>query len=376
MIHKALYGLKSSGLRWSQRIHDIMLQLNFRPCKADPSVWLREKDKYEYIAIYVDDLLIASEEPQKIIQDLKENFKLNIRGDGVLEYHLGCDYKLDKYGTLVAQPTRYINKILESYKKMFPNENFINAKSPLEKNNHPELDNSELCNEEQIAKYMCMIGQLQWAITLGRYDILAQVMSMSRFRLAPKIGHLERMKRLYRYLVKTKHFVIRYRTKEPDYSHLPKQEYEWTSTVYGNVKEEIPKDIPKPLGKRVITTSFLDANLLPNIVTGKSVRAVLHFVNTTPADWFSKRQATVETTRYGSEFVAAKTATEQIMDLGNTLRYLAVPIMIKAYMFGYNQSVVMSSTIPQSILNKRHNMLSYHRVREAIAAKILEFHWC
>ena len=33
VIHQALYGLKSSGLRWSQRIHDIMLELNFRPCK-------------------------------------------------------------------------------------------------------------------------------------------------------------------------------------------------------------------------------------------------------------------------------------------------------------------------------------------------------
>ena len=86
---------------------------------------------------------------------------------------------------------------------MFPNENFINAKSSLEKNDHRELDNSGLCNEEQITKCMCMIGQLQWAITLGRYYILAQVMSMSKFRLAPKIGHLERMKRLYGYLAKT-----------------------------------------------------------------------------------------------------------------------------------------------------------------------------
>ena len=91
---------------------------------------------------------------------------------------------------------------------------------------------------------MSMIDQLQWAITLGRYDILAQVMSMSRFRLAPKIGHLKRMKRLYGYLAKTKQFAIIYRTKKPDYSHLPKLEYEWTRTVYGNVKEEIPKDIP------------------------------------------------------------------------------------------------------------------------------------
>ena len=53
-----------------------MLQLNFKPCKADPCVWLREnKDKYEYIAIYVGDLFIASEEPHKVIQDLKGKFK-------------------------------------------------------------------------------------------------------------------------------------------------------------------------------------------------------------------------------------------------------------------------------------------------------------
>ena len=170
---------------------------------------------------------------------------------------------------------------------------------------------------------------------------------------------------------------ISYRIKEPDYSHLRKQEYKWTRTLYGNVKEEIPKDIPTPLGIGVITTTFLDTNLLHDIVTGKSVTSVLHFVNNTPTDWFSKRQAIVETATYGSEFVAAKTATEQIMYLRNTLRYLGVPIMTKEYMFGDNKSVVTSSTIPQSILNKRHNMLLlYHRVREAIAAKILEFHWC
>ena len=257
MIHKALYGLKCSGMRWSQRIHDIMLELNFTPCKADPCVWLRKmRDKYEYIAIYVDDLLIASQEPTAILQDLKQKFKLKTKGGGPLEYHLGCDYKLDKDGTLIAQPIKYISKILESFKKMFPGEHFINSKSPHEKNDHPELDNSESCNKEQITQYMSMIGQLQWAITLGRYDILAQVMSMSRFRLAPKIGHLERMKRLYGYLAKTKHYVIRYRTKEPDYSHLPKLNYDWTRTVYGNVKEEIPKDIPEPLAKRVITTTF------------------------------------------------------------------------------------------------------------------------
>ena len=46
-------------------------------------------------------------------------------------------------------------------------------------------------------------------------------------------------------------------------------------------------------------------------------------------DWFSKKQATIETATYGSEFVAAHTCVEQIIDLRNTLRYLGVPIRDK-----------------------------------------------
>ena len=80
---------------------------------------------------------------------------------------------------------------------MFPGESLSQVKSPLDKNDHPELDNSELASDNLITKFMSTVGQLQWAATLGRYDILAHVMSMSRFRLAPKQGHIERMKRIY-----------------------------------------------------------------------------------------------------------------------------------------------------------------------------------
>ena len=126
----------------------------------------------------------------------------------------------------------------------------------------------------------------------------------------------------------------------------------------------------------VRTTAFLDANLLLDLITGRSVTAVLHFFNLTPGDRYSKRQATVENATYRSEFVAAKTVTEQIAEVRQTLTYLGVPIKSKAYMFGDNKSVVTSSMVPHSLLSKRHNILSYHRVREAITAKILVFHWC
>ena len=153
------------------------------------------------------------------------------------------------------------------------------------------------------------------------------------------------------------------------------QEYVWTRSVYSGACEQIPHDIPKPLGKHVQTTHYVDANLHHDLATGKAVTAVLHFLNQTPIDAYTKRQSTVETSTYGSEFVAARTAVDQIIDICTTLRYLGVPIRDKSYMFWDNRSVVTSSTIPYSTISKRHHLVSYHRVWEAIAAKFISFHW-
>ena len=127
------------------------------------------------------------------------------------------------------------------------------------------------------------------------------------------------------------------------------------------------KNCPKPLGKSVTTTTTLDANLLHCLATGASLTACLDFSNQTPTYWYSKTQTTVETPTYGSEFVDAKTATEQVMDLRYTLRYLGVPIFSNSYMFGDNRSVVTSATLPYSTQSSRHNILAFHKVREAIA---------
>ena len=102
--------------------------------------------------------------------------------------------------------------------------------------------------------------------------------------------------------------------------------------------------MPEPLGKAVITTTTMDANLNHYLATGNSLTECLYFVNKTPVDWYSKKQATVETATYGSEFVAAETATEQIMDIRQTLRYLGASIGAKSFLFGDNRSVVTSAT--------------------------------
>ena len=374
---KALYGTRSGGARWHDRLFDILQELKFKPSKADPDVWMRPEPGgtcYEYIAVYVDDLAIAAKDPQAFCNELKKKYNLKLKGVGPLEYHLGCTYKKDPDGTLAADPRRYVNKILESYERMF-NEKPRKSRPPLEGGDHPELDTSELCDDHQTKQFQTLIGQLQWLISLGRFDIAVHVMSLSRFRAQPRKGHLDRAKRIVGYLLFLPDGAIRFRTGEPDFSSLKDQEYDWTRSVYSGACEQIPHDIPEPLGKHVQTTHYVDANLHHDLATGKAVTAILHFLNQTPIDAYTKRQSTVETATYGSEFVAARTAVDQIIDIRTTLRYLGVPIRDKSYMFGDNRSVVTSSTIPNSTISKRHHLASYHRVREAIAAKFISFHW-
>ena len=68
IIHKALYGMKSSGARWHDRFFDVWKAEGFVPSKAEPDIWMRDcGDHYEYVAVYVDDLAIASRNPQAII---------------------------------------------------------------------------------------------------------------------------------------------------------------------------------------------------------------------------------------------------------------------------------------------------------------------
>ena len=152
-------------------------------------------------------------------------------------------------------------------------------------------------------------------MSLGRLDANAAVATLASFRAEPRKGHLERAKRVVSYLVKFRYATIRFRTEEPDLSHMPASSYDWEESVCGKVTEHLPEDAPTPKGKHVVTISYHDANLHHNVITGRSVTGVLHFLNKTPVDWCSKKQAAVETAAHGSECSSARTCAEQILDL-------------------------------------------------------------
>ena len=236
--------------------------------------------------------------------------------------------------------------------------------SPLESGDHPELDTSQELEENDINKYQSMIGSLQWAILIGLFNISTAVMSLSSFRAFPRQGYLKRLQSIYGHLVKHKDSPIRICISQQNYKNPKLTEYDWKHSVYGNMNKIIPNNSPHPLGKPVVLTTYVDANLYHSMTTGQSVSGILHLINQTPFKWYSKKLLT---------FTAARIAEDQIISHRILLRYLGVPIRQTKYVFGDNQSVVNSFTITHWKLHERHTALSYNRVREAIAAKINAF---
>ena len=59
----------------------------------DFDLWMRDKgDHWEYVACYVDDLLVFSKDPMSIIEDVKKEYEL--KGVGTPEYYLGGDVEM------------------------------------------------------------------------------------------------------------------------------------------------------------------------------------------------------------------------------------------------------------------------------------------
>jgi hypothetical protein len=71
--------------------------------------------------------------------------------------------------------------------------------------------------------------------------------------------------------------------------------------------------------------------------------------------------------------VASRIATKLILEIRYMLRSLGVALDGPALMLGDNMSVVLNTTVPSSLLKKKHNAIAYHRIREAIAAGIMRF---
>ena len=132
----------------------------------------------------------------------------------------------------------------------------------------------------------------------------------------------------------------------------------------------------KSLVKGVEVTAWVDADHNGDKLTRRSHTGLLIFVNSAPIFWYLKRQATIESSTFGSEVVTLRTCLELVKALRYKLRMMGVPILGPAHVWGENKGVVNSASIPETSITKKHLGIFSHAVREASSQVIWKVGLC
>ena len=161
------------------------------------------------------------------------------------------------------------------------------AYRPYESGYRPEMDVMEELEEAGVAKFQGFIGTFCWMVELGKMDIHMEVSQLSSFQAMPRAGHLEACYSIFAYLRKHPTMSIMFHP-----SHIRMHERWFRSQdwhdFYGDAKEELPPDMPEPLGEPVKMMAFIDLDHAGNLVTQQSQTGYLIFCNQAPISWFSK----------------------------------------------------------------------------------------
>jgi len=231
-IHDYVYyflGMAGSGRAWYLVMCDELRQRGFKRTRFDPDVWIRlneSKDGYDFVGTHTDDLKAVGKNgfPSRFFEDLQ--IRYHMKGTGEPAFHLGNDYiKVRENGRDIwyMSSESFCKRALERIAALMGKDSIQalgRENLPHSPGGHPEEDRSDFCEAEEHQLYQQILGSLNWAVIIGRYDLGYTTSSMSRFSSKPRQNHLRQLYRAVKYL--NKFPTKRIRIDPRDYE-LPKE---------------------------------------------------------------------------------------------------------------------------------------------------------
>jgi hypothetical protein len=383
LITRALYGGKAAGKDFRNHLRSCMRHLDFQSCLADPDVWMRPAQKadgseyWEYVLIYTDDVLVISTQGEKILRDgIGKYFELKEESIGPPKLYLGGSMRevelengVKAWAFGSSQYVQEAVKNVERYLDLQGGKLPTKAETPMQTSYRPELDVTPELDTIKAAYFQSVIGILRWMVELGRIDICLETSMLSSHLALPREGHLAQVFHIFAYLKKYHNTEMVFDPSDPVINEDEFERKDWTSSEFGHVsgEEERPPNAPQPRGLSFTIRAKVDADHAADTVTRRSRTGFLVFLNSAPVHWMSKKQGSVESSTFGSEFCAMKHCCEYLRGLRYKLRMMGIACEEPAYISGDNQSVLYNTSIPDSTLKKKSQSIAYHYVREGSA---------
>lgn len=326
---KALYGLKQAPRVWYSTIRSFLASLGFNNVSSDYCVFKSDDDAV-IIALYVDDILIASKEGPRL-DDLKlklmERFRMTDMGEA--SQFLGLQIDRDSTGITLHQ-TQYMENILERFgmaqsatvsTPMDPGAPGFLLPSPVE------------ADQATIKWYQAAVGSIMWPMIQTRPDLAYAVSILSRYCANPGSLHLKALDRVFRYIRGTKSLGLHYSC-----SHSGEDLVGWTDADYAGVAD----------GR-------------------KSTGGYLYTFLGGPVSWASKRQTAVALSSTESEYMAMTEAAKEATWLQRFTAELGIrqkdrPVLLHAD----NQGAIALCTNPEFHRRTKHIDVAWHYIREVV----------
>ena len=338
LLRKTLYGLKQSPRAWFQLIASVLVDFDFKQCESDPCIFIHKNQDGQrtYIALYVDDLLIAGDNEKDIAtikQRLSERF--DMKDLGIARKFLGMEIEYGKDGSIKIHQNQYIQQLLtrQGMQDCTPVTTPMDTSVKLTKT----VDDDVPADPKE---YASIVGGLMFAACVTRPDIMCAVGQLSQFLNNPSSKHLLAVKRVLRYLQGTSSYGITYR--------------------------------PPPLRLQ----GYSDADWAGDLDTRRSTTGYVVMLNNGAIVWQSRRQPTVALSTMESEYMALTEAAKELKWIKTLLAELGYSNGDSideppTDLFSDNQSAIALAKNPVSHARAKHIDLRHHFVREAIQDKII-----
>ena len=171
--------------------------------------------------------------------------------------------------------------------------------------------------EKDSAYYQSLIGILRWAVELGCVDICLEVSMMSAHLAFPRNGHLDQVLQIFGYLKKFHNTELVYDPSEPEVGLSQFERRDWMASEFRHVvgKEETLKDMPEPRGMGFVIWAKVHVDHASDTTTRRSRTGFLVYINSAPVFWWSKKQTSIESSFFGSEFIVMEQCCEYLRGL-------------------------------------------------------------
>ena len=348
MLKYSIYGLADSARHWFDLISKVLHELGFKPLDGSGCFlqYCNGPDIICLLVIHVDDFVMAWSKHQKWLRDRvidKLDSLFGLSDVGPISYHLGMQVYYERGVKVCISQETYWNKVLQRFG--FDKANFKGVSTPLDITKPiSAADCPEQPNEEDRRLYASMFGSILYGAIGTRPDLAKAMSLLGRYMHNPGKSHIAALKRVLRYISRTKHYGLVYKAED------------WT----------VPGvDCPYSISDIVAWT---DSDWGGDLDNRLSTSGTIIMIAGGPVAWKSKLQRIQSHSSVEAEYISMGDGAKDVMYIRNICKESDFyPALKPTPMLIDNSSAIAISKGPGVTTRTRHIELRYHYVRQLVS---------